>query len=85
MTNLELKRWRINQGMTQQQLAERLGVSLRLINGWECGTEVCHRKMLDLAILGLEGQMKHERWVRQVVKDALLQVEAERQKGEGGK
>lgn len=81
MTNIELRRWRINQGLTQAGLAAKLGVSTRLVNGWECGTMVSQPRMLQLAILGLETELKHQRWVQSVVKDALLQVEAERQQG----
>ncbi len=36
MTPEELREWRTSRGLTQQQLAELLGVTRKAISNWEC-------------------------------------------------
>ena len=79
MNSLEVKRWRRNQGLTQAQLAERLGVSVRLVNGWECGTQVSQPRMLHLAIRGLESVLAYERYCEKARKDGQTHSDSDRQ------
>lgn len=60
MTGDELRNWRMARGLTQQQLAERLGVPANTIARWERG-ELQHLEWLLLAILGVDVKLKRER------------------------
>lgn len=51
MTNAELRRWRVTRGLTQVQLAERLGVTSTTVARWERGEmEIAQPTMLRLAL-----------------------------------
>jgi DNA-binding transcriptional regulator YiaG len=55
MTGAQLKSWRRRFGVTQQQLAVMLDVSVVTISGWETGRfALKHSGVLALACLALE-------------------------------
>lgn len=41
LTPKEIKTIRKNLGITQQELADRMGVTLNTVGRWECGARVC--------------------------------------------
>jgi transcriptional regulator with XRE-family HTH domain len=53
MDSTQLRVWRKAQGMTQQRLAEQLGVSRRTVINWEAGGQINHGRMLGLACQAL--------------------------------
>jgi transcriptional regulator with XRE-family HTH domain len=54
-----LKTWRRQQGLTQRQLAEMLGVSTMAVAYWEWGKRSIPA-LLPLALEALENRMKKE-------------------------
>ncbi len=52
-----LRWWRKSHGLTAQQLADLLGVTLRTVQGWEAGKSMAAPKMLHLALRELDRQL----------------------------
>ncbi len=59
MTGMELKEWRQMMGLTQDDLARRLGVIRLTVARWETGTRSIP-SFLSLALEALEYQIKME-------------------------
>ena len=59
MTGQELKEWRRKWGLTQEGLAQRLGVIKVTVARWETGTRAIP-SFLPLALEALENHMKEE-------------------------
>jgi transcriptional regulator with XRE-family HTH domain len=59
MTGQELKEWRRKRGLTQMDLARRLGVIRLTVARWETGTRAIP-SFLPLALEALENHMKEE-------------------------
>lgn len=57
MTGLELKEWRRKLGLTQEDLARRLGVIRLTVARWETGTRAIP-SFLQLALEALENRME---------------------------
>jgi transcriptional regulator with XRE-family HTH domain len=57
MTGLELKEWRRKRGLTQDDLARRLGVIRLTVARWETGTRAIP-SFLSLALEALENRME---------------------------
>ncbi|MGP8051676.1 MAG: helix-turn-helix domain-containing protein [Desulfobaccales bacterium] len=65
MTGQELKEWRRKKGLTQEELARRLGVIRLTVARWETGTRSIP-SLLSLALVALEYQMKMEAMQKEV-------------------
>ncbi len=59
MTGKELREWRRKWGLSQEGLAQRLGVIRVTVTRWETGARAIP-PFLPLALKGLESQMKEE-------------------------
>jgi len=47
---IRLKRWRVNHALSQQKLADYLGVSRQAVYLWERGGSFGHEQLLRLAL-----------------------------------
>lgn len=60
VTGPELAQWRTDHGLTQQQLADRLGLNRVTIADWERGaanTKILKSRVIDLALRELEREL----------------------------
>lgn len=46
----QIKAWREARGLSQAQAAERLGVPLRTLEGWEAGRSIHYAKVMSMAL-----------------------------------
>jgi transcriptional regulator with XRE-family HTH domain len=58
MDSEDLKRRRKALGLTQEQLAQALGVTRQSVYLWETGTRLPAGRLLDLAMRGLEQEIR---------------------------
>jgi transcriptional regulator with XRE-family HTH domain len=62
MTSDELKQWREARGISQAELARRLGVAVTTLWRWEHGRRMPSAELIALALIGLDvqdGQSRH--------------------------
>lgn len=60
MDGKQLRIWRKGQGLTQQELAERLGVARPTVNRWEAGVQPMPEKMVALSLETVERRLAGE-------------------------
>jgi DNA-binding transcriptional regulator YiaG len=54
VTNKQIRKLRKDLRMTQGQMAERMGVSVRTVQGWEAGKQPCTSAVTLLKLLKTE-------------------------------
>jgi DNA-binding transcriptional regulator YiaG len=58
MEGIEVKQWREARGLTQEGLADLLGVRAISVSRWERGAQKPPGFLLDLALEALDGRLK---------------------------